>query len=51
MEQNTETKENTPNDYHLSWPEFFMTPTADGDLSAWMIKPRDFDPSKKYPVL
>ena len=50
MEQNLKLK-NTLNDYHLSWPEFFMTPTADGDLSAWMIKPRDFDPSKKYPVL
>lgn len=38
-------------EYAISWPEFFMAPTGDHDLSAWMIKPRNFDPNKKYPVL
>ncbi|HYR09347.1 MAG TPA: S9 family peptidase, partial [Longimicrobium sp.] len=33
-------------------PEFFTIRTQDGaELNAWMIKPADFDPSKKYPVL
>jgi dipeptidyl-peptidase 4 len=33
-------------------PEFFQIPASDGtQLNAWMIKPADFDPSKKYPVL
>ena len=50
MEQNTELK-NSLNKYDLSWPDFFMAPTVEAELSAWMIKPRDFDPSKKYPVL
>lgn len=33
-------------------PEFMTVPAADGvDLNAWIIKPRDFDPAKRYPVL
>lgn len=33
-------------------PEFFTIRTRDGaELNAWMIKPADFDPSRKYPVL
>jgi dipeptidyl-peptidase-4 len=33
-------------------PEFFTIRTQDGaELNAWMIKPADFDPSRKYPVL
>jgi dipeptidyl-peptidase-4 len=33
-------------------PEFFTIRTGDGaELNAWMIKPADFDPSRKYPVL
>ena len=33
-------------------PEFFTVRTQDGaELNAWMIKPADFDPSRKYPVL
>ncbi|HEX2208106.1 MAG TPA: S9 family peptidase [Longimicrobium sp.] len=36
----------------ISAPEFFTIPTRDGtELNAWMIKPRDFDPSRRYPVL
>lgn len=32
--------------------EFFKITTADGvDMDAWMVKPKDFDPSKKYPVV
>jgi dipeptidyl-peptidase-4 len=32
--------------------EFFQTKIADGvTLDGWMIKPPDFDPTKKYPVL
>ena len=33
-------------------PEFFTFRTADGtELNGMMLKPADFDPSKKYPVL
>lgn len=33
-------------------PEFFQVPAADGTpLHGWMIRPADFDPAKKYPVL
>ncbi|HEV2488657.1 MAG TPA: prolyl oligopeptidase family serine peptidase, partial [Candidatus Acidoferrales bacterium] len=32
--------------------EFFQVDIGDGvKLDAWMIKPADFDPSKKYPIL
>ncbi|MEM7660132.1 MAG: alpha/beta fold hydrolase, partial [Bacteroidota bacterium] len=32
--------------------EFFTFETSDGaELNGWMIKPTDFDPEKKYPVL
>lgn len=32
--------------------EFITVQTASGyDLNAWIIKPADFDPSKKYPVM
>lgn len=37
--------------YRLSRPEFLNVPTRDGfQMEAMMIKPPDFDPSKKYPV-
>ncbi|HEX8432940.1 MAG TPA: S9 family peptidase [Longimicrobium sp.] len=33
-------------------PEFFQFRTGDGtELRGWMMKPADFDPNKKYPVL
>lgn len=33
-------------------PEFLTIPGADGTpLHAWIIRPADFDPAKKYPVL
>lgn len=37
---------------NLSAPEFFTITTADGlELNAMLIKPPDFDPLKRYPVL
>jgi len=39
-------------EYHLSPVEFFTIKTHDGTtLNCSMIKPRHFDPSKKYPVI
>jgi len=39
-------------DYHLSPVEFIKFRTHDGmELNAWMIKPANFDPAKKYPAL
>ena len=32
--------------------EFFKVNTADGtEMDGWMVKPKNFDPTKKYPVL
>ena len=32
--------------------EFFTVPAGDGAvLDGWMLKPRDFDPSKRYPMI
>ena len=37
--------------YNLPSKEFFVLKTDKGNqLNAWMIKPQDFDPTKKYPV-
>lgn len=37
--------------YQFSEKEFFTFQNSTGvDLNCWMIKPGDFDPSKKYPV-
>ena len=37
--------------YNLPAKEFFVLKTAKGnELNAWIIKPKDFDPAKKYPV-
>lgn len=37
--------------YDIATKEFFVLKTAKGhSLNAWMIKPKDFNPSKKYPV-
>src|SRR5881296_1827535 len=36
----------------LRAPEFLKVPTPGGvELNAWIIKPRDFDPAKRYPLL
>jgi dipeptidyl-peptidase-4 len=38
--------------YNLSAKEFFVLKTDKGNqLNAWILKPKDFDASKKYPVL
>ncbi len=38
--------------YNLPSKEFFTLKTAKGiELNAWIIKPKNFDPTKKYPVL
>ncbi len=39
-------------EYRLSTKTFFTFKTSDSvELNGWMIKPPDFDPTKKYPVL
>jgi dipeptidyl-peptidase-4 len=46
-----ENKVEALNQYKLSKPEFLKVKTRDGfEMEAMMIKPPDFDPSKKYPV-
>jgi dipeptidyl-peptidase-4 len=40
------------NDFKLGRPEFLKVKNRDGfEMEAQMIKPPDFDPSKKYPVI
>ena len=37
--------------YNLPSKEFFVLKTAKGnELNAWILKPKDFDPYRKYPV-
>jgi len=39
-------------DYQLGTRELFTLTTSEGvTLNGWMIKPADFDPAKKYPVV
>ena len=47
---NQEAKERYEN-LGLNPKEFFRVDIGGIELDAWMIKPRDFDPSKKYPVI
>lgn len=35
---------------NLSTKEFIKVPGAAGELNAWIMKPTNFDPNKKYPV-
>lgn len=38
--------------YPIPKVEFFKVTTADGiEMDGWMVKPKDFDPKKKYPVV
>ena len=38
--------------YELGQKEFFTFTTSEGvQLNGWMVKPADFNPSKKYPVI
>lgn len=36
--------------YNMSPKEFFTLKTDNGEFNAWMIKPSNFDPNKKYPL-
>ncbi|RXP45173.1 S9 family peptidase [Lutibacter sp. HS1-25] len=36
--------------YNTSKKEFFVLKTENGAFNAWMLKPSNFDPSKKYPL-
>lgn len=49
--ENNETLASKLKGYNLPTKEFFVLKTDKGnELNAWMIKPKDFDPTKKYPV-
>ena len=37
--------------YDLPQKEFSTLKTKNGEFNMWMIKPKDFDPNKKYPLL
>jgi dipeptidyl-peptidase-4 len=51
LEENEELKERLKS-FALGKKEFFTFPTVDGTaLNGYVIKPADFDPNKKYPVL
>jgi dipeptidyl-peptidase-4 len=51
IQDNAKLKE-TLKDYGFGKAEFFTFQTRDGiELNGWMLKPVDFDPLKKYPVL
>ena len=49
LENNTELK-NTLKTYNLTRKEFFKIQGEGGQLYAWIMKPVDFNPEKKYPV-
>jgi dipeptidyl-peptidase 4 len=36
---------------HLNYPEFIKVDIGEVVLDAWMIKPKNFDPAKKYPLI
>ncbi|MCX6245407.1 MAG: S9 family peptidase [Bacteroidetes bacterium] len=51
IQDNAKLKE-TLTQYGFAKTEFFTFKTADSiELNGWMLKPADFDPLKKYPVL
>lgn len=52
LEDNKELKQ-AMKDYDFAAPEFITinTPSSKWDLHAYIIKPKDFDPNKKYPML
>lgn len=51
MEDNTKLKSKLK-DYPITKKEFFKFKTSEGiELEGWMIKPANFDASKKYPVI
>jgi dipeptidyl-peptidase-4 len=49
--ENNETLSSKLKAYDLPQKEFFILKTEKGnELNAWVMKPKDFDPAKKYPV-
>lgn len=49
--ENNEALSSKLKSYNLPSKEFFVLKTEKGnELNAWIMKPKDFDPSKKYPV-
>ncbi len=48
--ESNEKLNNKMKEYNFSKKEFMQIKGADGMLNAWMIKPANFDPNKKYPV-
>ena len=50
IEDNSELK-NKLVDYKVSPKEFSTIEVNGNELNMWMIKPKDFDPNKKYPLL
>lgn len=50
IEDNADLKNKLSN-YSLSTKEFSTIEINGNELNMWMIKPRDFDPNKKYPLL
>lgn len=48
--KDNETLKNTLKKYELSQKEFITIQGAETNLNAWVIKPKNFDPNKKYPV-
>jgi len=49
LEDNSEFNSKIKN-YNLSKKEFFTIKTAKAEMNAWMIKPPNFDATKKYPL-
>ncbi|MGO3690802.1 MAG: S9 family peptidase [Psychroflexus halocasei] len=49
--KNNDVLENKLNEYQISPKELSTIKVNGNDLNMWMIKPLDFDASKKYPVL
>lgn len=50
--ESNEALQNKLANYKLGAKEFFVLKTAEGnELNAWILKPADFDPSRKYPLL
>ncbi len=38
--------------FQIQTPELFTIPARDGfPMPAWLLKPKDFDPNKKYPII
>ncbi len=50
LEDNSELTEKMK-EYNFVTPEFLSVPARDGvNLNAWLMKPSDFNPTKKYPL-